>query len=57
MTAYDRTHLKLYMRLLDAEADGAPWEEAAEILFESTPSWNPNELGRSTIYICSAPTG
>jgi hypothetical protein len=41
MTAYDRTHLKLYMRLLDAEADGASWEEAAEILLGIDPKLEP----------------
>ncbi|MDC7675512.1 DNA -binding domain-containing protein [Asticcacaulis machinosus] len=33
LTAYDRTHLKLYMRLLDAEAEGADWREIATHLF------------------------
>ncbi|MPR12643.1 DUF2285 domain-containing protein [Microvirga tunisiensis] len=32
-TDYDRSHIKLYLRLLDAAADGADWREAAEILF------------------------
>ena len=34
---YDTTHLKLYIRLLDAEADGADWREAALILFGLDP--------------------
>ena len=25
LTDYDRAHVKLYVRLLDAEADGADW--------------------------------
>lgn len=33
LTPYDREHMKLYMRLLDAERDGADWREAAQILF------------------------
>ena len=33
VTDYDRQHLKLYARLLDAEADGAPIAEIARILF------------------------
>lgn len=33
LTAYDQAHLKLYLRLLDAEADGAAWEEVVELLF------------------------
>lgn len=37
LTDYDTTHLKLYIRLLDAEADGANWREAASILFGLDP--------------------
>ena len=37
LTAYDRAHLKLYVRLLDAEADGADWREAVRILFGLRP--------------------
>lgn len=46
MTDYDRTHLKLYMRLLDAEADGADWEEAAKILFGIDPNHEPERARR-----------
>lgn len=33
VTDYDRSHLKLYLRLLDADAEGADWREVASILF------------------------
>ena len=33
LTEYDREHLATYLRLLDAESDGAPWQEAAQIIF------------------------
>jgi hypothetical protein len=33
LTDYDRTHLKLYMRLLDAHVSGGDWQEAAHTLF------------------------
>lgn len=33
LTAYDRAHLKLYLRLLDADAEGADWTEVVEVLF------------------------
>ncbi|WP_136616147.1 MULTISPECIES: DNA -binding domain-containing protein [Mesorhizobium] len=33
LTRYDREHMKLYIRLLDAAADGADWHEAVKILF------------------------
>lgn len=32
LTDYDRQHLKTYLRLLDAQADGAGWREAARIV-------------------------
>ena len=37
LTEYDRTHFKLYMRLLDAQADGADWQEAVSVLFGIDP--------------------
>jgi hypothetical protein len=33
LTAYDETHLKLYARLLDADAASADWREVVEVLF------------------------
>lgn len=41
LTDYDREHVKLYMRLLDAEADGADWREVVSILFKLDPSSDP----------------
>lgn len=41
LTDYDRAHFKLYIRLLDAEADGADWREAVEILFGIDPAAEP----------------
>ena len=32
LTAYDEQHLLTYLRLLDAEADGADWREVAKIV-------------------------
>lgn len=37
LTDYDRAHLITYLRLLDAEAAGADWEEAARLLLEADP--------------------
>lgn len=37
ITDYDRAHGPLYLRLLDAEAAGAPWEEAARRLLGVDP--------------------
>ena len=33
LTAYDREHMVLYLRLLDSSRDGADWREAVQILF------------------------
>ncbi|MFC0217572.1 DUF2285 domain-containing protein [Pseudochelatococcus lubricantis] len=41
ITSYDREHMKLYMRLLDAERDGADWYEAVSILFGLDPDHDP----------------
>jgi hypothetical protein len=38
LTDYDRAHLKLYMRLLDAEAAGASWQEVMQVLFGIDPA-------------------
>lgn len=41
LTSYDRAHMKLYMRLLDADADGADWREAVTVLFGIDPDHEP----------------
>ncbi|ALV26170.1 MULTISPECIES: hypothetical protein [Hyphomicrobiales] len=46
LTDYDRMHVKLYCRLLDAEADGADWQEAVEILFGIDPDTEPERARR-----------
>ena len=33
VTSYDERHLVTYLRLLDAEAEGADWREAVSIIF------------------------
>jgi hypothetical protein len=37
ITDYDRDHRLTYLRLLDAAAAGASWEEVAEVLLEADP--------------------
>ncbi len=41
LTSYDRKHMKLYLRLLDAERDGADWREAVHTLFGLDPDRDP----------------
>jgi len=37
LTAYDEEHFVVYLRLLDAEADGADWMEASLIVLRIDP--------------------
>lgn len=46
LTDYDRSHMKLYMRLLDAQSDGADWREAVEVLFGIDPQREPERARR-----------
>ncbi len=41
LTEYDRAHLKLYVRLLDAEKAGADWREVVKHLFGISPDREP----------------
>ena len=41
LTAYDREHMVLYLRLLDSSRDGADWREAVQILFGLDPKREP----------------
>lgn len=38
LTSYDRDHMTLYMRLLDAARDGVDWREVMPILFGLDPA-------------------
>jgi hypothetical protein len=42
LTDYDRSHMKLYMRVLDATNDGADWTEIAEVLFDLDAEKEPD---------------
>jgi hypothetical protein len=46
LTSYDRAHMKLYMRLLDAETDGADWREAVALLFGIDAGKEPERADR-----------
>ena len=41
LTAYDREHLITYLRLLDAEVEGADWAEVARIVLHIDPIREP----------------
>jgi len=41
LTDYDRSHLKLYLQILDAAADGADWRDIVRVLFNIDPEKEP----------------
>ena len=41
LTSYDERHLADYIRLLDAEEEGADWREAVKIIFGLDPRREP----------------
>ena len=41
VNAYDERHLATYIRLLDADAEGADWQEAVTIIFGIDPAKDP----------------
>lgn len=41
LTGYDEEHLITYLRLLDADADGADWREVAKIVLHIDPDREP----------------
>ena len=47
LTAYDYEHLITYLRLLDAEADGADWTEVARIVLHIDPTSEPARARRA----------
>ena len=46
LTSYDRKHMALFIRLLDAERDGASWQEATHILFGIDAATDPERAER-----------
>lgn len=46
ITPYDEAHLTDYLRLLDADADGADWREAAAVIFDINPGLEPERAER-----------
>ena len=47
LTPYDEEHLVTYLRLLDAEADGADWTEVARLVLRIDPSREPARARRA----------
>ena len=41
LTGYDERHAVTYLRLLDADAEGADWREVAKIVLHIDPAREP----------------
>lgn len=46
ITPYDEAHFTDYLRLLDADADGADWREAVAVIFDIDPAREPERAER-----------
>ena len=47
LTDYDRAHLRTYLRLLDAEADKASWQEAVSVILGFHPEEDEERARRA----------
>jgi hypothetical protein len=47
LTDYDRQHFATYLRLLDAESEGADWAEVARIVLNIDPQEQPARARRA----------
>ena len=47
LTGYDEQHLVTYLRLLDADAEGADWREVARIVLHIDPEREPERAKRA----------
>jgi hypothetical protein len=47
LTGYDMAHLVTYLRLLDADAEGADWREVATVVLELDVTKDPERAKRS----------
>jgi hypothetical protein len=47
LTSYDQEHLVTYLRLLDADAEGADWREVARIVLHIDPYREPERARRA----------
>ena len=46
LTVYDEEHLITYLRLLDADAEGADWREVARVVRHLDPEHEPDRARR-----------
>lgn len=47
LTGYDQDHVVIYLRMLDADAEGADWTEVARIVLQIDPAAEPERARRA----------
>jgi hypothetical protein len=47
LTAYDEEHIVTYLRMLDADADGADWRDVARIVLHLDPDREPDRARKA----------
>ena len=47
LTKYDEAHLVTYLRILDAESEGADWRDVARIVLHIDPAREPDRARRT----------
>jgi Uncharacterized conserved protein (DUF2285) len=47
LTIYDEQHLVTYLRMLDAQAEGADWREVSRIVLHIDPAREPDRARRA----------
>ena len=47
LTGYDERHVVTYLRLLDADRDGADWREVARLVLQIDPTREPDRAWRA----------
>ena len=57
LTGYEEEHLITYLRLLDAETDGADWTAVARIVLHLDPDREPDAPGAPGRHTSLAPAG
>jgi hypothetical protein len=57
LTAYDEEHVVTYVRMLDADREGADWREVSRIVLHIDPSRSPIERGVPSTAISHEPNG
>ena len=47
LTVYDEEHILTYLRMLDADAEGADWREVAKLVLQIDPQLEPERARRA----------